>query len=645
MIWKLKRFLSGDQGSAQPGAGALFQRGNDYVTQQQWGLALECFRDATRLDPHHAEAHAFLGNVLRQLGELDAAIVAYDRALAIKPDYAEVHYNRGTLLQQTHQLGPALESFEAALAINPSLVQVQRRRGDVLLQMGNLEAAEASFRHVIALTPDSAEGHASLGALQTALGRLQEALASFDMAIRLRPDLARIYTNRAQAQAQLGLRTQARASHDQAALLDPRDAQIHFNRGAFLSDLREWQAAAESYQTAIALNPDYADAYCNLGLSQQEMGQEDLALASYARALALNPEVATVFNNRGNLFRARKRFVEAQNDYHEALSLDPDHVEAHFNNGQLALLQGNFSVGWPEYAWRGLIEEAKGFAPRKRPEPTWYGEESLQGKSIVLHAEQGLGDTIQFCRYASMVAALGARVTLEVQPALRELLADLDGVSELISAGSPVPSADFQCSLMGLPGAFKTRLETIPSNVPYIQGDLQKIKRWREILGPRTRPRVGLAWSGNPKQRNDHNRSMALSQLLDHLPSEFEYYSVQKEIPETDKETLRLNPFLNVCGLHLETFADTAALLHTLDLVVSVDTSIAHLSGALGKPTWVLLCFLPDWRWLLDRSDCPWYPTATLYRQPAAGDWDSVMSRVKADLSAWGQTHGRRSST
>jgi tetratricopeptide (TPR) repeat protein len=645
MFWKLKRLFSGNHSSVQPGAGALFQRGNDHVSQQQWGLALECFREATRLDPRHAEAHAYLGNVLRQQGELDAAVLAYDKALAIKPDYAEVHYNRGTILQQTHQLRSALESFDTALAINDALMQAHRRRGDVLWEMGELQMAEASYQRAIALMPDNVELHASRGALQMAMGSLQDAVRSFDVAVGLKPDLARVYSNRAHAQAQMGLLDEAFASHDQAVLLDPRDAQIHFNRGSLLTDLRDWRGAEQSYQVAIALKPDYADAYCNLGLSQQEMGQVDVALASYARALALNPREATVYNNRANLFRSKKLFAEARSDYREALALDPDHAEAHFNNGQLALLQGNFSVGWPEYEWRRQIEEAKAYAQRTRPEPAWHGGLSLQDKRILLHSEQGLGDTIQFCRYAGMVAALGADVALEVPPALRELLADLDGVSELVVAGATLPLVDYQCSLMSLPGAFRTTLETIPAVVPYIHADPPRITRWQEMLGARNRPRVGLAWSGNPMQRNDHNRSMTLSQLLDHLPSEFEYYSVQKEIREADKETLRLNPSINLCGPYLETFADTAALLQTLDLVVSVDTSIAHLSGALGKPTWVLLCFLPDWRWLLDRRDCPWYPTATLYRQPAVGDWDSVMSEVKADLFAWDQTYVPRSPT
>jgi hypothetical protein len=316
-------------------------------------------------------------------------------------------------------------------------------------------------------------------------------------------------------------------------------------------------------------------------------------------------------------------------DYRQALEFDPNLADAHYNIGQLALLQGDFAVGWQEYEWRRLIKEALTVPARKLPQPAWFGQESLVGKQIFLHAEQGLGDAIQFCRYASLVAGLGARVSLEVPPALADLLGNLDGVSQLISAGAPIPSADYQCSLMSLPGAFKTTLPTIPCQVMYLRADPQKVARWRETLGPPARPRIGLVWSGNSRHSDDHNRSLTLARWIPHLPDNFEYYCLQNDIRDADRQTLRSWPRINTPEAN---FADTAALIEVLDLVVSVDTSLAHLSGALGKKTWVLLPFLPDWRWLLGRTDSPWYPTATLYRQPIAGDWESVFSAVKRDL-------------
>ena len=681
MTWKLKELFSRKASSvqptqptpsvqplpaAQPGADDWFQRGNVHVSQQQWQSALDCYREAARVNPNHAEAHAYTGNVLRQLRQPDAALAAYDRAVAVKPDYVEVHYNRGALLLQARQAQAALDSFDRALSINPSFTEAHCSRGDVLKELGRMDeslasynaaitlnggywraylhrgilqqqlqlpdAAEASYQQAIALKPDSADAHAGRGLALMVLGQTAAAVDSFNTAIRLKPDFARAFSNRAQAQVKLGLLAEARASHDQAVSLDPRDAALHFNRGAFLSDRKEWQGAIESYQAAIALNPNHADAWCNLGLAQQELGQSDAALDSYSRALAINPALAAALNNRGNLFRSRQQFAPAMQDFRQAFTLNPNSAEAHYNFGQVALLQGDFAAGWLGYAWRGLTEEGLAFNTRTLPQPAWTGEQSLEGKHIFLHAEQGLGDTIQFCRYVSLVAGRGARVTLEVQPTLGDLLAGLDGVAELVLFGAPVPPADYQCSIMSLPGAFKTTLATIPCPVPYLHADPRKVTRWHEILGPRARPRIGLTWSGNPRHSNDLHRSINLAQWLGYLPDEYEYVCLQNQIRDTDRPTLQsCSRIINVES-HLENFTDTAALLETLDLIISVDTSLAHLSGAMGKKTWVLLPYLPDWRWQLDRTDSPWYPTATLYRQTVDGDWDSVLAAVKQDL-------------
>jgi tetratricopeptide (TPR) repeat protein len=700
MAWTFKHLFSNKSGSAQPSTDTMFQRGNAHVSQRQWQPALECYRDAVRANPNHAEAYAYLGNVLCQLGALDEAIIAYDHAIAIKPDYAEAHYNRGALLQRMRQLRAALESYDLALSINWSFTQAHCSRGEVLSELGRtnealasydmaiatdgnnskaylhrgvlqqqlqqLGAAEASYKQAITLRPHYADAYFDLGTLQSDAGRVTDALTSFDaaiaaapdhagahagrglalmalgqpdaavasfeMAIRLKPDFTRAYGSLAQAQEILGLLVEARASHAQAVLLDPQDATIHFNRGSFLSDLKDWKGAIESYQAAIALKPDFADAFCNLGLAKQEGGQVDAALESYSTALEINPAAATVFNNRGNLYRSKGQFDEALMDYRQAIALEPNFAEAHYNIGQLALLQGNFAAGWPGYEWRRQIEEALAANTRVLPQPAWFGDYPLEGKRIFLHAEQGLGDTIQFCRYVRLVASLGANVTLEVQPSLGNLLANIDGVSKLILFGDPIPPADCQCSIMSLPGAFKTTLDTIPCQVPYLRADPLKVAHWHRILGPRKRLRIGLAWSGNPSNRNDHNRSVDLARWIDHLPDECEYICLQKEIRDADRRILSSSTKFTNIESHNQNFTDTAALVETLDLVISVCTSLAHLSGAMGQKTWILLPFLPDWRWLMNRRDTPWYPTATLYRQPVAGDWDSVMEEVSRDI-------------
>jgi hypothetical protein len=273
---------------------------------------------------------------------------------------------------------------------------------------------------------------------------------------------------------------------------------------------------------------------------------------------------------------------------------------------------------------------------RSLNKPTWLGAEPLQGKTILIYGEQGLGDFIQFCRYVKLVAGLGANVILEVPEALTGLMEGLDGISQLVIKGEELPFFDYQCPLLSLPLAFKTKLDTIPNSSGYINLDnhLNKVMEWKARLGSKLNPRVGLVWSGNQHHKNDHNRSLLLADILPFLPGQFEYISLQKEIREVDKLTLDSNPHILSFTGYLNDFVDTAALIDNLDLVISVDTSVAHLSGALGKRALVLLPNVPDWRWLLDVDDSPWYPSMKLFRQPAIGDWSSVLDKVKLDLSS-----------
>jgi hypothetical protein len=297
------------------------------------------------------------------------------------------------------------------------------------------------------------------------------------------------------------------------------------------------------------------------------------------------------------------------------------------------LLLGNFKDGWQGYEWRWKNKSIKSFkSNRSFPQPLWLGAESLAEKTILLHAEQGLGDTIQFCRYIPLVAQLGAKVILEVQRPLLKLFKDLEGVSQIIAAGDMLPAFDYQCPLLSLPLAFKTELHTIPPIAQHITSDTDKVTKWQTKLGEKTQPRVGLVWSGSAGHQNDHNRSLSLSQLLSHLPSNIEYVCLQKEIRAIDKELLAQHTQIKYFGDALEDFTDTAALCELVDLVISVDTSVAHLAGTLGKPAWVLVTLTPDWRWLLERDDSPWYPSVKVYRQDKANDWNGVLDRARSDL-------------
>jgi TPR repeat/Glycosyltransferase family 9 (heptosyltransferase) len=361
-------------------------------------------------------------------------------------------------------------------------------------------------------------------------------------------------------------------------------------------------------------------------------GQLDAALECLDQVLAIDPDNAVVHANRGIALVALCRLPEALASFDRAVCLKQDYAEAYFGRAVARLLAGDFARGWVDFEWRW--KRTNGPAGLKRKEfaqPLWLGETSLAGKTLLVHAEIGLGDTLQFCRYVTPLAELGATVILQVQSPLVELLADLRGVSRVISEGQALPDFDYYCPLLSLPLAFKTELKTIPAERKYLWADPVKVERWKTRMHDATGPRVGLVWRGDPNNRDDRHRSMTLGELLQYLPLHCRYYSLQKELSEFEKCLFDAHPTAFYLADELD-FTETAAVCESLDLVISVDTSVAHLSAALGKSTWILLPFSPDCRWLLSRTDSPWYPSVKLYRQDGLGDWRGVLRRVAGDL-------------
>jgi hypothetical protein len=333
-----------------------------------------------------------------------------------------------------------------------------------------------------------------------------------------------------------------------------------------------------------------------------------------------------------------KRFSDAMVGFRKAFDLKSDYAEAHWNKSLLFLLTGDFDAGWELYEWRWKVPRvmrnlADFLQPLWLAQSEFGGLEGLAGKTILVHSEQGLGDTIQFARYLPLLADRGARVVFELPEVLLGTLQGMPGVSDFVVKGQALPAADFHCPLLSLPLAFNTTLESIPSPGPYLEADAGKVEQWSKRLGPKRRRRIGVVWSGNSQHKNDHNRSIPLESLLPQLPEQFDWVSLQREVREADQRVLELHPGVRHFGAELEDFTDTAALCALMDLVISVDTSVAHLSGALGRPTWILLPYLPDWRWLLDREDCPWYSSAKLYRQQVSGGWGPVVAQVAHALS------------
>jgi tetratricopeptide (TPR) repeat protein len=406
------------------------------------------------------------------------------------------------------------------------------------------------------------------------------------------------------------------------------------NRAAALQQLGRYSDALADYDAALALKPDYVEALGNRGIVLQKLVRYQEALASYDQALALNPGYADASSNRGDTLQQLGRYDEALAGYGNALAIDPNHANAHFNEAQCRLLLGDFARGWKEYEWRwkaaALAAERHDFR-----EPLWLGNENIAGKTIYLHAEQGLGDTMQFVRYAEAVARKGANVILGVQPSLKSLLTGVRGAHQVLSDGDRLPAFDFHCPLLSLPLAFDTRLETVPASIPYLHASAAGIQKWEARLGPRQLPRVGIVWSGRPSHLHDRLRSIALAELTGLAPAGIQLVSLQNEVRLEDAKLLSANPQVVHFGAELADFSDTAPLASLMDLVISVDTSVAHLAGAMGRPVWILLPFAPDFRWMLGRDDSPWYPTARLFRQRAIGDWGSVIDRVRRELARY----------
>jgi hypothetical protein len=402
-------------------------------------------------------------------------------------------------------------------------------------------------------------------------------------------------------------------------------------RSAIAARRGDPQRCHEFATRALALDPANAEVLSNRGAALRQLGRFEEALADYDRALALAPAAAEAHNNRGVALAALARYAEALAAYDRALQLDPGFDRARFNRALARLTLGDLRGGFADHEarWTGADNQ---FGRPTFAQPRWTGAEPLAGRTILLHAEQGLGDAIQFARYVPQVAARGARVVLQVHRPLAPLLSQLP-VAQVVAFEEPLPAFDLHCALMSLPLAFGTTLETIPAAVPYLRAPATHLERWRGRLGERRVPRVGLAWSGNPAQANDRNRSMPLAALAPLRECGCELVSLQKDVRAGDRAALAAMGLADFSP-ELRDFADTAALARLMDLVVSVDSSVAHLAGAMARPLVVMLCHNADWRWLTERCASPWYPTAKLLRQPAAGDWNAVAGAAARELRA-----------
>ena len=591
--------------------------------------ALESYDRAIALKPDYAEAVNNRGNALRKLNRNTEALESFERALRLRPGYPEALNNRGNALAALDRTAEALESYDEALAQRPSYVDALVNRAELLRRLERMDDAIASLDRAIALKPNHSAALKARARISYASGGLLDAaLADYKRLIALMPGDADAPIERGNVYYQKRRYGDALADYERTVALRPDFAPAHNNRGNALRELGRFEEALEAFDKALTLMPEYADAHNNRGNVLIELNRPDEALVAYNRALELKPDFAFALVNRGNALRYLGHADEALDSFDCAIRQVPELADAHWNRALLCLSRGDFARGLSGYEWRWKrgIE-----SPRDFWQPLWNGDD-LAGKTILLHAEQGFGDTIQMLRYLPLVAGKGGKIVLEIPDGLMPLIDNPD--IALVHRGGTLPDFDVHCPLMSLPLAFGTTLATIPATVPYLHAPAGRLEKWQARLGAIPAPRIGLVWSGKTSHTNDHNRSIALAKLAPLLSRpDFSFVSLQRDYREEDGAELARWPKLTRLDGALGDFGDTAAVMAELDLIIAVDTAVAHLAGALGRPVWLLIPHMQDWRWFTGRTDSPWYPSARLFRQTTPGDWDSVIAALAEALA------------
>ena len=574
-----------------------------------------------------AQALAF-----HRAGMLPEAETQYRRVLEVYPESFDCTHLLGVISYQRGDYAAAIAQIDAALKINAGISDAHFNRGNVLKKLGRLDEALASYDAAAALKPDDPLILNSRGTVLRELNRFADALVDLNAVIALRPDFSEAFNNRGNVFQDMERYDEALADYAKAIALKPDNADAFCNRGNVYKHLEQYEKGLVEYDKALALAPGHTEAIYNRGTTLMELRRFDEALADYDKTIPLKPGHADALYNRGTLLMGLGRIEEAIANFGEALAIKPDHADAFWNRAFARLHLGYSRKGWDDYEFRWRTEELDALR-RDLGRPQWDGGADIAGKRILLHAEQGFGDTIMAARYARRVADMGAHVILEVPLPLVPLVEQIDGIT-VITQGLALPEFDLHCPMMSLPRAFDTTPENIPADVPYLRAPAAYLEKWRQRL-PRTGGlRVGINWAGREAFKHDAARSIGLPRLLPLLTrSDIQFFALQKDLRPGDAELLREHPHIIQLGDEIKTFADSAAIVSQLDLVISSDTAIVHLAGALARPVWVLLQFVPEWRWLLGRTDSPWYPTARLFRQDKLDDWSGVIDRVAAELA------------
>ena len=535
---------------------------------------------------------------LHRAGRLREAEKVYARIVKAAPDYFDALHLFGSLKAQAGQMGEALRLITAALKINPRATDAWINLANVMHTLKRDADALDCLDKALAIKPDDLQALQNRGAALLTMNRPQDALASFEHVLQR----------------------------------EPRNGEALLNRGGAKAALSRHEEALSDFNAALTLMPGHPNVLYNRGNALLHLGRPAEAMADFDRALIAMPTHARALNNRGRALQQLNRHAEALKNFDKTLEILKNDADAHLNKSLSLLTLGDLAQGFAQYEWRwkrtGMTDTRRGYS-----RPLWLGEFPLGRKTILLHAEQGLGDTIQFARYAPLLARAGATVVLEVQPELKDLLTGVEGIASCHARGEPLPAYDVHCPLGSLPLALKTDATNIPATFPYLHASASRLDKWQPVIEALPGKRVAFAWAGQPNHANDRNRSIDLKTLEPLLTLDgISFVSIQRDLHGADAALLAQHANVTAIGGDLADMADTAAVAAIVDLVIAVDTSVVHLAGALKRPTWVMLPFAPDWRWTLSEENSLWYPQSRLFRQPALGDWPSVIAHVRDAL-------------